>query len=67
MLYGSVKSAAHMHGGVVLFLDGVEKVNTVLVSGIVVRDTLVPAMPLVMSPWPTCLHSLRRRLWLRNL
>ncbi|TNN63202.1 hypothetical protein EYF80_026545 [Liparis tanakae] len=47
MLYGRVKLTALMNGSVVLFLDSVEKVNTVVVSGIVVRDTLMPVMPLV--------------------
>jgi len=42
----SVKSAARINGAVVLFLDRVEKVNAVVVSGIVVRGTFVPVVPL---------------------
>jgi len=36
---GHVKSAACMNNAVGLFLESVEKVNMVVVSGVVMRDT----------------------------
>jgi len=42
----SVTSAARMNGAVVLFLDRVEKVSTVVVSGVFIRGMQVPVVPL---------------------
>ena len=42
----SVKSAARMNGGVVIFVDEVEKANTVVANGVVIKDTFVSVMPL---------------------
>ena len=42
----SVKSAARMNGGVVIFVDEVEKANIVITNGVVVKDTLVAVTPL---------------------
>ena len=38
--YDSVKSAARMNGGIVIFVDTVEKANTIVEGGIVLNDTL---------------------------
>ena len=43
--HSSVKSAARMNSAVVIFLDSVEKVNTVVASGIEVSDTFVSVLP----------------------
>ena len=45
--YGSVVSASRMNRSVVLFLDSVDKVNTIVEQGIVVNDTFVNVLPLV--------------------
>ena len=42
----SVKSAARMNNAVVIFLDSVEKVNTVVANGIEVNDAFVSVLPL---------------------
>lgn len=42
----SIISASRMNGAVVLFLDSIDKVNSV-VNGIVINDTFTPLMPLV--------------------
>ncbi|KAL6113787.1 uncharacterized protein ACO6RY_04695 [Pungitius sinensis] len=44
--HGSVKSAARMNHAVVIFVDSVEKARKVVASGVVVRGTLVPELPL---------------------
>ncbi|XP_068448193.1 uncharacterized protein [Clinocottus analis] len=44
--YSSVKSAARVNRAVVIFLESVQKVNTVVQEGIVVFDTHVPVFPL---------------------
>ncbi|KAF0022397.1 hypothetical protein F2P81_025348 [Scophthalmus maximus] len=43
----SVKSASRMNGGVVMFVESVEKANQVVESGIVINDTFVSVTPLV--------------------
>ena len=40
-------SAARMNSAVVIFLNSVEKVNDVVVKGIVVNSAFTPVMPLV--------------------
>lgn len=45
--FQSVKSASRMNGGIVIFLDDVDKVDSVVEKGIVVRDTFTPVLPLV--------------------
>ena len=42
----SVKSAARMNGGVVIFVDEVDKANTVVANGVVIQDTFVSVTPL---------------------
>ena len=42
----SVKSAARMNGGVVIFVDSVEKANAVVEKGVIINDTLVIVSPL---------------------
>ncbi|KAL6115598.1 uncharacterized protein ACO6RY_00406 [Pungitius sinensis] len=42
----SVKSAARMNHAVVIFVDSIEKAREVVASGVVVRGTLVPVLPL---------------------
>jgi len=44
-----VKSTARMNVAVVLFLDSVEKVSTVVVSGVVIRGMQVPVAPLATT------------------
>ncbi|KAF0039296.1 hypothetical protein F2P81_007531 [Scophthalmus maximus] len=44
--HGSIKSAARMNGAVLVFVDSVEKANTVVESGIVINDTFVSVTPL---------------------
>ena len=41
-----IKSAARMNSAVVIFLDRVEKVNRLVETGITVKDTFVPVLPL---------------------
>lgn len=36
-----------MNGAVVIFLDTIEKVNSVVQSGVVIQDTFTPLIPLV--------------------
>lgn len=43
---GSVKSAARMNNAVVIFVDSVDKANTLVEKGIVINDTFVPVAPL---------------------
>lgn len=45
--YSSILSAARMNSAVVIFLNSVEKVNDVVVKGIVVNSAFTPVMPLV--------------------
>lgn len=45
--HGSVKSASRMNSAVVIFLDCVNKVNTIVEQGVVIQDTLIPVLPLV--------------------
>ena len=44
--HSSVKSTARMNNTVVIFLDSVEKVNTVVTTGIEVSDAFVSVLPL---------------------
>lgn len=43
----SVLAASRMNGAVVMFLESIEKVNTVVQTGIVIKDTFIQVMPLV--------------------
>ncbi len=43
----SIRSASRMNGAVVLFLDKVEKVNTIVENGIVLYGSLIKVFPLV--------------------
>ncbi|KAI4880461.1 hypothetical protein NFI96_009804 [Prochilodus magdalenae] len=45
--YNSIVSASRMSGAVVVFLDDVEKVNTMVQNGVVVQGTLTPVTPLI--------------------
>ncbi|KAL0148443.1 hypothetical protein M9458_056253, partial [Cirrhinus mrigala] len=45
--FDSVLSASRMNSAVVVFLDSVEKVNSIVQSGVVIQDTLTPVMPLL--------------------
>ncbi len=45
--YESILSASRMNGAVVVFLDAIEKVNSAVQSGVVIKDTFTPVMPLV--------------------
>ncbi|KAL6481018.1 hypothetical protein MHYP_G00090980 [Metynnis hypsauchen] len=45
--YSSVVSASRMSGAVVVFLDDVEKVNTMVQNGVVVQGTFTPVTPLI--------------------
>lgn len=45
--YGSMKSASRMNNAVVIFLDSADKVHRMVESGMVIRDTLTPALSLV--------------------
>lgn len=45
--YESIKSASKMNSAVVIFLDNVDKVNQLLVSGLVIHDTYTPVLSLV--------------------
>lgn len=47
--YDSIKSASRMNSAVVIFLDSVEKVNKLVESGVVLRETQTPVFPL-MNP-----------------
>ncbi len=40
-------SASRMNSAVVIFLDTIEKVNSVVQSGVVIQDTFTPVIPLV--------------------
>ncbi|KAK5869138.1 hypothetical protein PBY51_010092 [Eleginops maclovinus] len=44
--YGRVKSASRMNSAVGIFLDSTEKANQLVESGIVVKGTLLPVLPL---------------------
>ena len=44
--HSSIRSAARMNGGVVIFVDSVAKANKVVESGIVVKDLFVSVSPL---------------------
>lgn len=45
--HDSIMSASRMNSAVVIFLDSIEKVNSVVQNGIVVQETFTPVMPLV--------------------
>lgn len=45
--YESILSASRMNSAVVIFLDAIEKVNSVVQSGVIIKDTFTPVMPLV--------------------
>ncbi len=40
-------SASRMNSAVVIFLDTIEKVNSVVQSGVIIQDTFTPVIPLV--------------------
>ena len=44
--HSSIKSAARMNNAVVIFVDSVEKANTVVENGIVINDTFVSVLSL---------------------
>lgn len=43
----SILSASRMNSAVVVFLDTIEKVNSVVQNGVVIQDTFTPIMPLL--------------------
>ncbi len=45
--YDSIKSAARMNNGVVIFVDSFDKVATIVEQGVVIKETFVQAIPLV--------------------
>lgn len=45
--FDSIISASRMNSAVVIFLDTIEKVNSVVQSGVVIQDTFTPLIPLV--------------------
>lgn len=45
--YESIMSASRMSSAVVIFLDSIEKVTSVVQSGVVIKDTFTPVIPLV--------------------
>ncbi len=45
--FDSIMSASRMNSAVVIFLDTIEKVNSVVQSGVVIQDTFTPVIPLV--------------------
>ena len=45
--YGRVKSASRMNSAVVIFLDCTEKANQLVESGLVIKGTMLPVLPLV--------------------
>ncbi len=45
--YDSIKSAARMKNGVVIFVDSFDKVATIVEQGVVIKETFVQAIPLV--------------------
>lgn len=45
--YDSIVSASRMNSAVVIFLDAIEKVNSVVQSGVVIQDMLVSVVPLI--------------------
>ncbi len=45
--FSSIRSASRMNGAVVLFLDKVEKVNTIFENGVVLNGSLIKVFPLV--------------------
>lgn len=47
--HSSIRSASRMNGAVVLFLDKVEKVNTIVENGVVLNGSLIKVFPL-MNP-----------------
>ncbi|KAJ3582423.1 hypothetical protein NHX12_000629, partial [Muraenolepis orangiensis] len=47
--YKSVKFAARMNRAVVVFLDSIDKVNSVVESGVAIRDVFTQVMPLFNS------------------
>ncbi len=44
--FDSIMSAERMNSAVVIFLDTIEKVNSVVQSGVVIQDTFTPVIPL---------------------
>ena len=45
--YGSIVSASRMNSAVVVFLDSIEKANTMVQNGVVIQGTFTPGVPLV--------------------
>lgn len=45
--YSSILSAARINSAIVIFVDSIEKVNDVVVKGIVVNNVFTPVLPLV--------------------
>ena len=44
--YESVKSAARMNSAVIIFVGSIDKANTLVENGIIIKDTYVPVVPL---------------------
>lgn len=47
VVYENILPASRMNSAVVVFLNAVEKVNSVVQSGVIIKDTFTPVMPLV--------------------
>lgn len=45
--YDCIVCASRMNSALVLFLDAIEKVNSVVQGGVVIQDTLVSVVPLI--------------------
>ena len=45
----SVKSAARMNSAIVIFVDSIDKANTLVENGVVIKNTFVPITPLATS------------------
>jgi hypothetical protein len=53
----SIKSASWMNSAVVIFFDSIEKVNTIVESGVVLRET--------QTPWTTCFYNKKGYFWMQ--
>jgi hypothetical protein len=57
--YESIKSASRMNTPVVIFLDYTVKVNTIVKSGVVLRDTQTSVFPLINLTKKVVLSNVR--------
>ncbi len=55
--YESILSASRMNGAFVVFLNAIEKVNSEVQSGVVIKDSFTPVMPLVQPARKTTLSN----------